>query len=244
MRNPLRLQLDARRLEGHQRDLLRREQDALARLGGNTLAEGGARGGRLAALAAESGTIQTKLEAMSRELRTAAGASNADLRGRRQAVEQKQRELFLTAGRLVMAMPAPAAGSEEVEAIRAERASAANEQARLRAERQQINADFRAQVRGWLTPRAPALTAMGLGWWIARRYSDSHLRELLKTFGLSSRLSGHHLISLSTDTQLLQYGLPLLAAVVCAYLGHRIAPRVLALAEAYRIRSGRVAGER
>ena len=50
----LRAQLDAFRLGVHQRDLRRREQDALARLGKMTLGEGGTRVGRLAALAPEA----------------------------------------------------------------------------------------------------------------------------------------------------------------------------------------------
>ena len=238
----LRAQLDALRLGVHQRDLRRREQDALARLGKATLGEGGARGGRLAALAAEAAAARKRLEALSAERRSSAAAPRADLQRRREGLEQKLRELYLTAGRLAMAMPATADGSE-VEVIRTELANAASEQERLRAEGRRLGEELLARFRAWLTPRAPALTAMALGWWIASRYTESHLRAILELLGLSLSRRGPHLVSAPTDKLLITYGLPLLAAILCLSLGNRIAAWARTAADAYRARSSRVAGE-
>jgi len=240
----LRAQLDALRLGVHQRDLRRREQDALASLGKMTLGEGGARSGRLAALAAEAAAARKRLDALSAERRSAAAtaAMRADLQRRREAIEQKLHELYLTAGRLAMAMPATGAGSE-VQAIRAELANAASERERLRGEARGLGEELLARFRAWLTPRAPALTAMALGWWIASRYTESHLRAILKFLGLSLSRGGHHLVSAPTDKLLITYGLPLLAAILGFSLGNRIAPWWTTATDAYLARSSRVAGE-
>lgn len=236
----LRTQLDARRLGVHQDDLRRREQEALARLGQVTLGEGGARSGRLVALATEAAAVGSQLEVLSA---VRPSPADADLSRRRAALAQKLRDLHLTAGRLAMAMPTAAAGSEEVETIRVELAHAARERERLSAEGRRVGEDVGQRLRAWLAPRAPMLIAMALGWWVARRYSESHFREIFKSLGLSHRRSGHHLTSLSTDTLLVLYGLPLFAALVCAYLGHRLAPWIQGLAHDYRVRTGRVASE-
>lgn len=239
----LRAQLDALRLGVHQRDLRRREQDALARLGKMTLGEGGARSGRLAALATEAAAARKRLEALSAELRSsAAAASRGDLQRRREALEHKLRELYLTAGRLAMAMPATDAGSE-VLAIRAELANAASERERLRADGRRLGEELLARLRAWITPRAPALAAMALGWWIASRYTESHLRTIFKFLGLSLRRSGTHLVSASTDRMLVEYGLPLIVAILCFSLGNRVAAWGSTAADAYRVRSSRVPGE-
>jgi hypothetical protein len=242
MINHLRAQLDALRLGVHQRDLRRREQDALARLGKMTLGEGGARGGRLATLATEAAAARSRLEALSVERRSSGAATHAGLQRRREALEQKLRELYLTAGRLAMAMPATGAGSE-VHAIRAELANAASERDRVRAEGRRLGEELWARLRAWLTPRAPALTAMALGWWITSRYTESHIRTILKSLGLSLKNSGTHLVSVSTDKLLIEYGLPLVAAVLCASFGNRIWAWGRTAAEAYRARSSGVAGE-
>ncbi len=236
----LRAQLDALRLGVHQRDLRRREQDALARLGKMTLGEGGTRVGRLATLATEAAAARSRLDALSAERRSAGAAHRGDLQRRREALEQKLRELHLVAGRLVMAMPATEAGTE-VLAIRAELANAASERDRLHAEGRRLGEELLARLRAWLTPRAPALTAMALGWWITSRYTESHTRTILKSLGLSRR--GTHLVSASTDTLLIEYGLPLLAAVLCASLGNRLAAWGRTAADAYRSRSSGVAPE-
>ncbi len=243
----LRAQLDAVRLGVHQRDLRRREQDALARLGKMTLGEGGPRGGRLAALAAEATTGQKRLEALSAERRTTAAtaATRADFQRRHETLEGKLRELYLTAGRLAMAMPTTGAagGSSEVQAIRAELADTAGEQERLRAQGRRLGQDLVNQCRAWLTPRAPALTAMALGWWIGSRYTGSHMKTILKALGLSLKHSGTHLVSASRDTLLIQYGVPLVVAVLCAKVGSRVWAWGAPIVEAYRGRTGRVASE-
>jgi hypothetical protein len=235
-------QLDAYRLGVHQRDLRGREQDALARLGKVTLGEGGARVGRLAALATEAAALRSRLEALPGERRSSGAATRGDLERRREVLEQKLRELHLVAGRLVMAMPATDAGSE-VLAIRAELANAASERERLSAEARRLGEDLLAGLRAWLTPRAPALAAMVLGWWITSRYTESHVRTIMKSLGLSFSRRGTHLVSASADTLLIEYGLPLLAAGLCAFLGNRIAAWVRTSADAYRSRSGGVARE-
>jgi hypothetical protein len=238
----LRAQLDAFRLGVHQRDLRRREQDALARLGKMTLGEGGPRVGRLAALATEAAAARSRLEALSGQRQPPGAANRADLRRRRESLEQKLRELHLIAGRLVMAMPATEGGTE-VLAIRAELANAASERDRLHAEGRRLGEELLAGARAWLTPRAPALTAMALGWWVTSHYTESHIRTILKSFGLSSSRRGPHLVSASTDSLLIEYGLPLLAAVLCASFGNRLAAWGRTAAEAYRSRSSGVAGE-
>ena len=238
----LRAQLDAFRLGVHQRDLRRREQDALARLGKMTLGEGGTRVGRLAALATEAAAARSRLDAMSGERRSSGGANRNELQRRRESLEQKLRELHLIAGRLVMAMPASEAGSE-VLAIRAELANAASERERLSAQARRLGDDLLAGLRAWLTPRAPALAAMALGWWITSRYTESHIRTIMKSLGLSLSRRGTHLVSASTDTLLIEYGLPLLAAGLCASLGNRLGAWGRTAADAYRSRSSGIAGE-
>lgn len=238
----LRAQLEAYRLGVHQRDLRAREQDALARLGKTTLGEGGVRVGRLATLATEAAALRSRLEALSGEGRSSGAANGGDVHRRRESLEQKLRELHLVAGRLVLAMPATEAGSE-VLAIRAELANAAAERERLSAEARRVGEDLLAGLRAWLTPRAPALTAMVLGWWITSRYTDSHIRTIMKSLGLSLSRRGTHWVSASTDTLLIEYGLPLLAAALCAFLGSRLAARWRTAGEAYRSRSGGVAGQ-
>jgi hypothetical protein len=235
-------QLDAFRLGVHQRDLRRREQDALARLGKMTLGEGGTRVGRLAALATEAAATRSRLDALAGERRPSGAADRGDLQRRRESLEQKLRELHLIAGRLVMAMPATEAGTE-VLAIRAELANAASERDRLRAEGRRLGEELLAGLRAWLTPRAPALTAMALGWWITSRYTESHIRTILKSLGLSLKSSGTHLVGASTDKLLIEYGLPLLAAVLCASLGNRVGAWGRTAVDAYRARSSRVASE-
>ena len=238
----LRAQLDAYRLGAHQRDLRGREQDALARLGKTTLGEGGARVGRLAVLATEAGAIRSRLDALSGERRSSGAANGGDVQRRRDSLEQKLRELHLVAGRLVMAMPASDAGSE-VLAIRAELANAASERERLSAEARRLGEDLLAGLRAWVTPRAPALAAMVLGWWITSRYTESHIRTIMKSLGLSLTRRGTHWVSVSTDTMLIEYGLPLLAAGLCAFLGSRLAAGARMAADANRSRSGGVARE-
>jgi hypothetical protein len=126
-------------------------------------------------------------------------------------------------------------------AIREELANTASEQERLRAEGRRLGQDLVDRLRAWLTPRAPALVAMALGWWIARRYTESHVGTILASVGLSLKRSGPHLVSASTDTLLITYGVPLVAGVICAKLGHRVWAWAAPVVEAYRGRPTRVA---
>ena len=253
----LQAQLDALRHGVRQRDLRRRELDALARLGQVTLADGGSREGRLAALAAEASTGRSRLAALEAERRAAADQSRADLaavprwmapvvlvrgasaqavlRQRRVAMERARHELHLTAGRLAMtAAASPTA--REVQAIRAELAAAASEHQRrqaalearplpawaerARGEAQHFGGVLWVQLRSQLMPRAPALAGMAMGWWITSTYTDSHARSILRSVGIGH--GGTHVVSASTY-KTMQFGLPLLAAAVCAYVGQRIA---------------------
>src|SRR2546427_5077207 len=54
---------EAARLDLRQRDLRRQEEAAIARLGEKTLADAGARGGRVASLAVEAAAVQGRLRA-------------------------------------------------------------------------------------------------------------------------------------------------------------------------------------
>jgi len=147
----LQAQLHVLRLGVRQRGLRRREQAALARLGQATLADGGSREGRLAALATEAATAQGRLAAVAEERRAALAVTRTDLaavprwmapvvlvrgasaravlRQRRAAIEKPMYELHLTAGRLAMAT-ATSPAAREVQAIRSELAGAASERDR------------------------------------------------------------------------------------------------------------------
>lgn len=220
---------EAFRLGFHQRELRRREETAIARLGEKTLADGGARGGRLAALATEAPAVRARLEAS----RTAA-------RRERETLELKLRQLHLTAGRLALALPTTGA-EEEVHAIRAEQATAAREREWLCAERQRLAQDAWVGIRDWVVPRAPALVAMVIAWWLARSYADSHTATLMSGLGLNPSKRGPHLYSLTVDSLLVRYGLPLLAAALCAAVAQRVAARVRQAADAVQARTSRLA---
>jgi hypothetical protein len=77
-----------------------------------------------------------------------------------------------------------------------------------------------AQLRSHFLPRAPALAGLAVGWWIARTYTDSHLRSVLRSVGIGS--GGTRVVSSSTY-EAMNFWLPLLAAALCAYLGERLA---------------------
>ncbi len=223
---------EAARLDLHQRNLRRREEAAIVRLGEKTITEGG-RSGRLASLAAEAAAARGRLQAITAAQGTSPPAAS---RQRIEALEQRLYQIHLTAGRLVLAMP-PTGAESEVHAIRAEMADAASERDRLRGEGHRLGQETWTQVRSWVAPRAPALTAMVLGWSIARSYAVSHTAAILSSVGLSVSRRGAHLVSATTDIFLVQYGLPLAASALCAYLAHRLAGRVRAALEAVRERS-------
>jgi hypothetical protein len=80
------------------------------------------------------------------------------------------------------------------------------------------------QLRSHLLPKAPALAAMAVGWWVANTYTDSRFRSVLRSVGIGS--GGTHVVSGSTY-RAMTFWLPLLAAALCAYLGDRVWERVM-----------------
>jgi hypothetical protein len=221
------------RLELRQRDLRRQEEAAIARLGEKVLADAGARGGRVASLAAEATAVQGRLRAIA----TGNGTSPSGASRRRlEELEQKLRQIRLTAGRLALAMP-PTGAESEVLAIRAELADTAGEQDRLRGEGRRLADETWTQVRAWVAPRAPALAAVAVTWLIAHGYAGSHTDGILTSLGLSARRRGTHLVSLPVDTALVRYALPLLVASVSGFLAHHLAGRVRTALEDVRSRS-------
>lgn len=230
---------EAARLDVRRRDLRQREEAAIAHLGEKTLAEGGVRSGRLAALSEEAVAVRGRLQAMAGGL---GGSPSAGSRQRSDALEQRLRQIHLTAGRLALAMP-PTGAESEVLAIRAEMADAAGERERLRSEGNRMIQESWTQVQAWVAPRAPALVTLVLAWWMARGYAVSHTSAILGEVGLSHTRRGAHLMSLTADTALVQYGLPLAAATACAYLAHRLAERVRAAVDHVRARSSQAVRE-
>jgi hypothetical protein len=212
----------------------------------NLAAEAAAARSRLAALAEErqAALVHTRAE-LAAEPRWRApvvlvrGASaRVVLRQRRAAIEKAIHEVHMIAGRLAMATPtSPAA--RQVQAIRAELAAAASERERrqaeldarplpawlerARGEGKHLGGAVWTQLRSQLTPKAPALAGMAMGWWIASTYTDSHARSILRSVGIGH--GGTHVVSASTY-KAMHFGLPLLAAAVCAYVGQRIAAAV------------------
>jgi hypothetical protein len=224
---------EAARLDLQQRELRRREEAAIARLGEKTLADGGGRSGRLASLSADAAAARGRLQAVASGNGKSASAAQ---RQRIEALELRLHQIHLTAGRLALAMP-PTGAENEVLAIRAEMADAASERDRLRGEGHRLAEETWTQVRSWVSPRAPGLTALVVAWWIARSYAVSHTDAIMTSFGLSLSRRGYHLVSLPTDTVLVHYGVPLVVAAVCAYLAQRVAGRVRATVEEVRARS-------
>jgi hypothetical protein len=218
---------EAARLDLHQRNLRRREEAAIARLGEKTLVDGSDLKGRLATLASEAAALRGRLRATSQS-----GAA----RERIEALEQKLQQIHLTAGRLVLSMP-PTGAESEVLAIRAEIADAASERDRLRGEGRRLVDDTWTRIRAWVTPRAPALATMLVAWLIARGYTASHTAAILGSVGLSHTRRGSHLVNVTVDAFLVRHILPLVAAVLCAYAAHRIAGRVRTALETVRARS-------
>jgi hypothetical protein len=218
---------EATRLDLHQRNLRRREEAAIAKLGEKTLADGNDLKGRLASLASEAAGVRGRLRATSQS-----GAAREKI----EALEQKLRQIHLTAGRLVLSMP-PTGAESEVLAIRAEIADAASERDRLRGEGRRLVDDTWTQVRAWVTPRAPALCTMLVAWLIARGYAVSHTAAILTSVGLSHTKRGSHLVNLTADTFIVRHILPLVAALLFGYAAHRIAGRVRTSLETVRAQS-------
>jgi hypothetical protein len=226
------------RLDLHQRGLRRREEAAIVRLGERTLASGG-KSGRLASLGAEETAVRGRLQVMTAGQGTSPTAGS---RQRLEALEQKLYHIHLTAGRLALALP-PTGAEDEVNAIRAEMAHVTSERDRLRGEGHRMAQETWSQVCSWVAPRTPGLSAMLLGWWIARSLAVSHTKPILSALGLSDSRRGPHLVSATTDTFLVQYGLPLVIALLCAYLAQRLADRVRLAVDDVRERSSQAARE-
>jgi len=147
-------------------------------------------------------------------------------------------EVHLIAGRLAMAT-ATSPAARDVQAIRTELASAASERERriaeldarplpawmerARGEGKHFGGALWTQLRSQLMPKAPALAGMAMGWWITSRYTDSHARSILRSVGIGH--GGTHVVS-GSMYKAMQFGLPLLAAAVCAYVGGRIAAAI------------------
>ena len=92
---------EAARLDHHQRELRRREEAAITRLGEKALGDGGgARSGRLASLSSDAAAIRRRLDAIPAEQ----GTNSATARERRAALEERLSHIHLTAGRLALAM--------------------------------------------------------------------------------------------------------------------------------------------
>jgi ribose 1,5-bisphosphokinase PhnN len=224
---------EAARLDHHQRELRRREEAAIARLGEKALADGGgARSGRLASLSSDAAAIKRRLDAIPAEQ----GTSSATARERRAALVARLSQIHLTAGRLALAMP-PTGAESEVLAIRAEMADASHESERLRGEGRRMADESWTRIHSWVAPRAPALGALALAWLIAHGYAVSHTKGILASFGLSATKRGSHLVSLPVDTALVHYVLPLVVAAVCAYVAQRLVRRVREAVDSVRARS-------
>jgi hypothetical protein len=223
---------EAARLDLHQRELRRREEAAIARLGEKTLAEGGARSGRLASLSSDAAAIRRRLDALTAEH----GATSAAARERRSALGERLSQIHLTAGRLALAMP-PTGAESEVLAIRAEMADSAHERDRLRGEGRRQADETWSRIHEWVVPRGPALGTLAVSWLIAHSYAVSHTKGLLASLGLSATRKGSHLVSLPVDTALVQYLMPVAVALLCAYAAHRLVLRVREAVDAVRARS-------
>lgn len=226
---------EAARLDLQQRDLRRREEAAIARLGEKTLAGGGGRSGRLASLSTDAAAARGRLQTMAAGNGKSASAAH---RQRVEALELRLHQIHLTAGRLALAMP-PTGAESEVLAIRAEMADAASERDRLRGEGHRLAEETWNRIRAWVVPRGPALTTMVVSWWIARSYTGSHTDAIMSSLGLSLKRRGTHLVSVTTDAVLVRVVLPLVIALLCAYLAHRLAARVRTAVDTVRERSSR-----
>jgi hypothetical protein len=223
---------EAARLDLHQGELRRREEAAIVRLGERTLAEGGARSGRLASLASDAAAVRRRLDAIAAEH----GTTSATARERRTTLEEQLSQIHLTAGRLALAMPSTGAESE-VLAIRAEMAESAHERDRLRGEGRRQADETWSRIHAWVAPRGPALGTLAVSWLIAHGYAVSHTRAILESLGLSATRKGSHLVSLSFDTALVHYAMPLVVALLCGYAAHRLVLRVREAVDAVRARS-------
>jgi hypothetical protein len=76
-----------------------------------------------------------------------------------------------------------------------------------------------AQLRPHILPRASALAGLGVGWWLAHTYTDSHFKSVLSSLGIGG--GGKHVVDGDTY-RLMMFWLPILAAALFAYLADRV----------------------
>ncbi len=76
------------------------------------------------------------------------------------------------------------------------------------------------EVRGRLFPRVPALAGLGVGWWIAKTFTDSRFSATLHSLGIGS---GPRRVVSSERLHAMEFWLPILAAAICSYATGRIA---------------------
>ena len=87
-------------------------------------------------------------------------------------------------------------------------------------ESQVLGAEIWRQLHSRFAPRVSALAGLAAGWWVASRYTDSHLKSVINSLGIGR--GGTHVVS-STTYKAMSFWLPILAAATCAYLGDRLA---------------------
>jgi hypothetical protein len=193
---------------------------------------------RLATLASTRADLAAVPRWMAPVVLVRGASARAVVRHGRAVIEKAMHETHLTAGRLAMTT-ATSVAAREVQGIRTELAGVASERERrkaeldarplpawaerARAEGKHFGGAVWTQLRSQLTPKAPALAGMAMGWWITSTYTDSHARSILRSVGIGH--GGTHVVS-GSMYKAMQFGLPLLSAAVCAYVGGRIAAAV------------------
>jgi len=91
---------------------------------------------------------------------------------------------------------------------------------RVAVEAKLLGKALKRQLRDRLFPRLPALVGLAAGWWVANTYTDSQWKSTLRSVGIGG--GGTHVVS-GEMYRLMMFGLPILSAAVCAYLGDRLA---------------------
>ncbi len=243
----LRTQLHQIQLDLHHAWLRGRERAALRRLG-EAVAESGWSGGNAEVLRVRSAmeAALAGIEELENASRASLAADRADfaavdswmrpvvaargicarlvLRHRRSALRRGLEPHHVALGKLAAAEPEhwyPLV--REVSAVRARYVGIVAERqwsGRVVTESLGFGRAVLTQLRSHFFPKAPALAGLAVGWWIARTYTDSHLRSVLRSIGIGN--GGTRVVSSSTY-EAMSFWLPLLTAALCAYLGERIA---------------------
>jgi hypothetical protein len=126
--------------------------------------------------------------------------------------------------------------AEKVRSARAELESIATERARrlaslegralprwagnLPGEGKALGHALAQQVQVQLFPRASALAGLAVGWWVARTYTNSRPRSVLRSLGIGQ--GGTHVVSGDTY-RAMSFWLPIVTAAIVAYLSDRAA---------------------